>query len=152
MAVSFIGGGNRRTGRKPLTCRKSLILPIGFWGFVIIWHLLFVSFTHYNLRNSRTEMLYKCSFVNSQFCIDQMAVNHDSFWLTDLIKSDIWNSHQEAQYKMKKNRRKNSNSVWTNYIESSDPFAKTISFSEDLVKLSILLIILFMSRLFSVQK
>ena len=24
MAVSFIGGGNRRTWRKPLTCRKSL--------------------------------------------------------------------------------------------------------------------------------
>jgi len=24
MAVSFIGGGNRSTGRKPQTCRKSL--------------------------------------------------------------------------------------------------------------------------------
>jgi hypothetical protein len=24
MAVSFIGGGNRRTQRKPLTCHKSL--------------------------------------------------------------------------------------------------------------------------------
>jgi len=24
VAVSFIGGGNRRTGEKPLTCRKSL--------------------------------------------------------------------------------------------------------------------------------
>jgi hypothetical protein len=24
VAVSFIGGGNRRTTRKPLTCRKSL--------------------------------------------------------------------------------------------------------------------------------
>jgi len=31
VAVSFIGGGNQSTGRKPPTCRKSLV--DGFLGF-----------------------------------------------------------------------------------------------------------------------
>jgi hypothetical protein len=40
MAVSFIGGGNRNTRRKPLTCRKSLTNFITDFGKIIYTYTL----------------------------------------------------------------------------------------------------------------
>jgi hypothetical protein len=41
VAVSFIGGGNQSTWRKPLTCRKSLTNFIALCYIIGSWQLIF---------------------------------------------------------------------------------------------------------------
>jgi len=58
VAVSFIGGGNRRTGRKPTTGRKSWYIAQGKWFTYNILHIV-------STKNHQKHRLF-CNVYNNR--------------------------------------------------------------------------------------